>query len=84
MMVVRGTALAAPGGGADGVADVACPAGAQLLSGACFIDEPTVNDIALRAFGKVDGQETYVCRWLNNYSQPQMVHAEATCLVPPQ
>ncbi|MBE7449238.1 MAG: hypothetical protein HS111_10165 [Kofleriaceae bacterium] len=56
----------------------------MLISGGCFIDEPTVTDITIRAFGKLDGQEGYLCRWLNNHSQAQMVHAEATCLVPPQ
>lgn len=79
----RGTSVPAPGPG-TGLAIAMCPAGAKLLSGGCFVDEPTVNDITMRGFGKMDGQEGYECRWLNNHSQAQMVHAEATCLVPAQ
>jgi hypothetical protein len=82
-MTVVGTSVAAPSGGAEGGAIASCPAGAILLSGGCFIDAPDVRDITLRAFGK-DDTETYVCRWLNNHTQDQMVHAEARCLVPAQ
>lgn len=83
IMTMRGTSFAAPAGpGAPGVATATCPVGAKLLSGGCFVDEPGVNDITLMAFGKEDGQEIWVCRWLNNFSQAQMVYAEATCLVP--
>ncbi len=82
--LVRGTAASVAAGGFTGGGNAICPTGAIVLSGGCFVDGFAIADITLQGFGKVDGQEGHYCVWLNNHTEAQMVHAEATCLVPAQ
>ncbi len=65
-----------------GGAFATCPAGAKFLSGACVVDDPSVNDIQLWQFRKIADQEGFECTWLSHHPAPQTVHAEVTCLVP--
>ncbi len=82
LTVVEGSPESAAPGSALAIA--LCPTGAKVISGGCFVDEAAANDITISGFGKLElgGQEGHECRWYNNHSQAQMVHAEATCLVP--
>jgi hypothetical protein len=84
LMLVRGTETPVAPDGASGGGNAICPTGAIVLSGGCFVDEAVVRNITLREFGKIDGQEGHYCVWLNSHTEAQMVHAEATCLVPAQ
>lgn len=81
IMTIRGTD-GTVNANANGSAFAMCPAGAKFLSGGCVVDDPSVNDVQLWRFRKLDGQEGFECVWLSHHPASQTVHAEVTCLVP--
>lgn len=63
--------------------DVACPDGAELLSGSCTT--ATLNpahDITVQQSGFYGDEKGWSCAFKNNEAAPVMVKVSARCLVP--